>query len=248
VVAARVRQTCRAQLVARKAFLDRLAGERGPAERKPEAILAADVLAERAAREVVARSRARLRLPQVALVEARCGIEEREQALRSAPALVFLRRPLLVLEPNVEAISEPFDRAREVELLRLADERDHVALRAAAEAVVELVSWIDREARRAFFVKWTSPRVTRAGLLQRRPRGDDRDDVGGSLDLFDGRVLDPRHYPAIRSAYSRANRSVIPETNVTIASGSAARAASSSTISRTVRLARSCSLRACGPR
>jgi hypothetical protein len=60
-----------------------------------------------------------------------------------------------------------------VELLGLAHERDHVALRAAAEAVVELLDRVHRKARRALLVERASPDVSRPGLAQLRAAADD---------------------------------------------------------------------------
>src|SRR5207302_7972786 len=95
---------------------------------------------------------------------------------------VLFGRRLLVLELDVEALREPFDRARKVELLGLANEGDQVALRTATEAVVELVGRIDGEARRPFVVEGTASDVARSRFAQRRPRGDDGDDVARGLD------------------------------------------------------------------
>ena len=134
------------------------------AEREPQPVLAAHLFAERAAREVVARVRPRRRIPEDALVVGGRGIEQREQPLAPLPARIRLWRDLVVLERNVEPIREPLDRADEVELLRVADERDQVALRAAAEAVVELLERVDGEARRPLLVERAPAGVTRACL------------------------------------------------------------------------------------
>src|SRR5207237_2294121 len=98
VVAAPVDEPGREELLARESLLDRLARKGRAAERKPEPVLAADVLAESAPCEVVARQRSRLRVPQVTLVEACRGIEQRLQSLASPPLRVVFRRRLLVLE------------------------------------------------------------------------------------------------------------------------------------------------------
>ena len=88
-------------------------------------------------------------------------------------------RGLLVLERDAEPLGEPLDRPDEVEVLRLADERDDVAALAAAEAVVELVHRVD--GARGVFSSWNGQRPVnrepgRAAKL--RPPGDDLDHVG----------------------------------------------------------------------
>ena len=220
--------------------------QRRPAQREAEPVLAADLLPEAATGEVVPRERAGLRLPEVPLVEARSSIEQGEQTLAATPARVLLRRRLLVLDPDVEAVGEPLDRTGEVELLGLADEGDQVSLGAAAEAVVELVGRVDREARRAFLVEGAAAGEAAAHLAELRPVRDHGDHVGRGLDLLDGGVLDAGHQRL--AAYSSAKRSVIPETKWTIASASSPRSTRESKIRRTVAWARSCSPRACGAR
>ena len=112
---------------------------RARARRETEPELAADRLAEPAALEVVAHGHSGRRLPEVALVERGRLVEHRVQPVAPLPRLLLLRRRLLVLERDAEPLRQPLDRLGEVEVLRLADERDHVAALAAAEAVVELV-------------------------------------------------------------------------------------------------------------
>ena len=163
------------------------------AGREAEAELAADGLPEAAALEVGADGHAGGRLPQVPLVERGGLVEHGVEPVAPLARLLLLRRRLLVLERDAEPFGQPLDRAGEVEVLGLADERDHVAALAAAEAVVELVGRVDREARRPLLVEGTAPRVARAGLPQRRAAGDDLDHVGGRHDLPDGRLLDPGH-------------------------------------------------------
>ena len=192
VVAARVRQPGAAQLVGREALLARLLREAG-ARREAEAELAADGLAEAAALEVGAHGYAGRRLPEVALVERGRLVEHGVEPVAALARLLLLRRGLLVLERDAEPLRQPLDGAGEVEVLRLADEGDHVAALAAAEAVVELVGRVDREARRPLLVERAAAGVARAGLAQRRPAGDDLDHVGCRDDLSDRRLLDPRH-------------------------------------------------------
>ena len=83
VVAARVVEPGGAELVGREALLLRLPGEPAP-RREPEPELAADLLAETAAREVLPHGLTRRRLPQVALEERRRLLEQRRGAARAA--------------------------------------------------------------------------------------------------------------------------------------------------------------------
>src|SRR6185503_17892652 len=126
-----------------EAFLARLSRQRLAARREAEPVLVADLLAEGAARQVLACRCAGCGIPEVALVEARGLLEQCEQALAPAPLRVLLRRRLVVLEGHPVALGEPFDRLREVELHGLANERDQVAALAAAEAVEELLDRVD---------------------------------------------------------------------------------------------------------
>ena len=182
VVSTRVREAGALQLLAREALLLRLGRETAP-RREPEPELPADGLAEAAALEVRAHRRAGGRLPQVPLVERGGLVEHGVEPVAPLARLLELRRGLLVLERDAEALREPLDGAGEVEALGLAHERDHVAALAAAEAVVELVGRVDREARRPLLVERAAAGVPRARLPQRGPAGDDLDHVGRRHDL-----------------------------------------------------------------
>ena len=181
-----------AQLVGREPLLARLLGEAGSG-REAEPELAANGFAEAAALEVGAHGHAGFGLPQVPLVEGRGLVEHGVEAVTPLARLLLLRRGLLVLERDAEPLRQPLDRSGEVEILGLADEGDHVAALAAAEAVVELVGRVHREARRSLLVEGTAARVAGAGLPQRRAAGDDLHHVGGRDDLPDRRLLDPGH-------------------------------------------------------
>src|SRR5207247_32510 len=93
VVATLPRQTGRAQLLEREPLLERLPGQRVAAEREAEPELAAALLAQAAAGEVVARRRARLRVPEdPAVVDGRI-LEQLVQSLAPpAVGLLPLRR------------------------------------------------------------------------------------------------------------------------------------------------------------
>src|SRR5205823_8283801 len=92
VVVALPGETCLAQLLSGETLLVRLAREQPALGREAETELAADLLAEAAAREVVARERARRRVPQHPLVEGRGLVEELVEAL-AAEALGGFPRP-----------------------------------------------------------------------------------------------------------------------------------------------------------
>ena len=200
----------------REALTRRRARERGAARGEAEPELAADLLAEVARGEVLARERAALGLPQEPLVEGRRPVEQLEEPLAPLPRSVLLGRGLLVLELHAEPVAEPLDRADEVEVLFLLDERDRVAALAAAEALEGAAVGRDAEARRPLLVKRAEADVTAPRLAQARVPLDERDDVGRCLDGLDRGVLDPRHQRF--SAYASAKRSVIPATYSTISS------------------------------
>jgi hypothetical protein len=119
-------------------------------------------LLEPALGQVPARRLGLGRLPQIRRVELCRTRQQRLQppTLRLAP---LGRRVLgLSLELDVRAIGEELERLHEVESLCLLDERENVALGAAAEADVDLLDGIHLERRRALVVK-------RAALHQLRP-------------------------------------------------------------------------------
>ena len=156
-----------------------------------------------ARRDRRARDHPRLALPEEALEVERSSARARS-CRRPAPATLGLdaRRRLLVLERHAEALGEPLDRADEIQVLGLADERDEIATLPAAEAVVELVDGVDGEARRLLLVERTAARVARSGgTAQLRPPGDDLDHVGGGGDIANRGVLDPRHVSRLLAAH-----------------------------------------------
>ena len=164
-----------------------------PPGASPSRNCAADLLAEAAALEVRARRLAARRFPEVALVERGRLLEQREQPLALPALAILLRRALLVLQRHVEPVGQELDRTDEVQVLLLLDERDRVAALAAAEALERASVGRHAEARRLLVVERAQPDEARAGLPQSRVALDERDDVGGRLDGFDGLVLDPRH-------------------------------------------------------
>ena len=152
-----------------------------PPGASPSRYCAADLLAEAAALEVPARRLASRRVPEVALVEARRLLEQREQPLALPALAILLRRALLVLQRHVEAVGQELDRTDEVEVLELLDEGDRVAALAAAEALEGASIGRDTETRRLLLVKGAEPDEARTGLPQPRVALDERDDVGAAL-------------------------------------------------------------------
>src|SRR5262249_13885910 len=104
------------ELLGRELLLTRLLRERRARRREPEPELATDLPAAPARLEVLLPRFPRLG-PQHALVERRRLVEQREQPVAPMPLRLGLRRRLLVLELDVEAVGEPLDGAHEVETL-----------------------------------------------------------------------------------------------------------------------------------
>src|SRR5690606_12909912 len=80
---------------------------------------------------------------------------------------------------------EALDRRGEVDLLLLHDEADDVALRLAAEAVVDVHLRVDREGRGLLGVEGAQPRPLPPGPSQRGVLADDLHDVGRRPDRGD---------------------------------------------------------------
>src|SRR5262249_61967405 len=87
----------------------------------------------------------------------------------------FLGAPRGELHPD--ALRELLHRLDVAEPGVLHQEPDRVAVRAAAEAVVELLRLAHRERGRLLAVERAQPDPVRAALLQRHPARDDGDDV-----------------------------------------------------------------------
>ena len=157
--------------------------------READAELAQRRLLQSTAGQVLARRHALLGVPQHALVVAARSPQQLEEAV-AAPAAIGLARVLLgALQRDVVAVGEILDRADEVSALGLLDEGDRVALRLAAEAVVQLVRWLDAERRRALVMKRAAPGVgVRADTAQLGARADEVQHVDRVLDGPD-RVL-----------------------------------------------------------
>ena len=165
------------------------------ARRVAHAELAQHLLAEPATREVAARVLGLFRLPQIGGVEARGALEQREQALAPAAALLGARVLVLALELHAVALGEELHGLGEVERLGVAHERDRVALGLAAEAVVELVLAVDRERRRALVVEGAQAHPARAHSPQVGLGAHQGDHVHGLAHALDRVVGVERHTP-----------------------------------------------------
>ncbi len=75
-------------------------------------------------------------------------------------------------------------------LLVLHEKADHGAVRAAAEAVIELLLRTDPERWGFLGVERATSLVFAPGFLERYPRTDDFDDIGACDDLVDERLWD----------------------------------------------------------
>jgi hypothetical protein len=193
VVASPVCEPHREKLLLRVALLHRTRSEPRTARRVAEPELAADLLAETARREILARSDARLRLPEHAPIELRGALEQCPEPVVAPPLLLLLGRCFLVLELDAEAAGQRLDRADEVEVLRLLDERDRVAALAAAEALERPTPGRHGEARRPLLVEGAQALVRASCLAEAHDLLDEREDLHRRLDALDRFVLDARH-------------------------------------------------------
>ncbi len=92
-----------------------------------------------------------------------------------------------------------FDGFNELELVVVHQKVDGVAVRATAEAVVELFFTVYGERGGFFVMEWTARMVVLALLLQLYPRVDEIDDVGSGKQIIDENAWDssshrPRDY------------------------------------------------------
>ena len=128
---------------------------------------------------------------QLLLEPARRGIEHLVQfgelVLRAARHATFERHG------HADPGGEIFDRIDEFEAVVVHQELDRRTMRAAAEAVIELLGWADRKRGRAFVVERATRRVVATGALQRHARLDHLDDVDAREQVIDEAVGDARH-------------------------------------------------------
>src|SRR5262249_55586961 len=136
VAAAAADQARGSELRLAESSLAGLAHQLTAPRRQTEPELPPPLLVQTAAREIAAYRRPGRALPQTSFVERRRLLEQGVQALASPARGIGCRRGFLVLDGNVEALCEPFDRADEVDPFGLLDEADRVAPGAAAEPVI----------------------------------------------------------------------------------------------------------------
>jgi hypothetical protein len=194
-VAARLRQPAPQQLLLRVPGAPRRLHhpvERGG--REPDAVLAQRALLQPAPGEVRAGRRGLAALPQHADVVGGGALQQRQQPV-GALAAGRRRRVLgLALELHPVAVGERLQRAREVEPLGLHHEREDIAPRAAAEAVVELLHRVDPERRRPLVVERTEPlEPLRARPPQLGAGPDQLLEVDRVADALPGVLCVPRH-------------------------------------------------------
>ena len=91
------------------------------------------------------------------------------------------------------ALGQFVDRVEELEAVVIHQEADRGAVRAAAEAVIELLGRRHREDGRALVVERAARRVFLALALQRHARADHLDDVGAREQVVDEGVGDAGH-------------------------------------------------------
>src|SRR6185437_1183882 len=131
------------------------------------------------------------RILELRAIEPGGGEQRFIEVLRNLARLA-LARPLDArhLEPRVAG--ERFDRLGERLAAVLHQETDRRAVRAAAEAVIELLGRTDRERRRLFAVERTARLVVGARLLERHVAVDDLDDVDARKKRLDEIAGDQR--------------------------------------------------------
>jgi hypothetical protein len=127
---------------------------------------------------------------QVLAEELRRGVERGEQVDRVVVFVLLLR---VARDFHPDALGEFVDRVEEFEAVVVDQERDRGAVRAAAEAVVELLGRRNGEARRALIVERAARREFLALALERHARGDHLDDVGAREQVVDESVGDAGH-------------------------------------------------------
>src|SRR6185437_7902142 len=124
-------------------------------------------------------------------IELRGGEQRFIQVLRNLARLA-LARPLCAWDLEPRIAGERFDGLGERLTAVFHQETDRSAVRAATEAVVELLGGADRERRRFFAMERTARLVIRAGLLERHVAVDHLDDVDARKKRLDEIAGDQR--------------------------------------------------------
>ena len=112
---------------------------------------------------------------------------------RGPPLALARGDRVVVAELDAGPAGQALDRLGEVEVLDLPHEGDDVALRLAAEAVVEALLGVDRERRRLLGVERAQPDPPPAHPLQGDVLAGDLDEVGRGPHPGDVLVEDAHH-------------------------------------------------------
>ena len=165
----------------------RIAQRRKTVRRIAQTELGADRVVHAAAVEVAARFVAGCEL---LLKKLRRRFQRRVliDAVRGRVALLGIARHF-----HTDALGEFVHRIEKFEAVVVHQEADRSAVRAAAEAVVELLGGRHRERPRAFVVERATRRVFLALALQRHARGDQLHDIGACQQVVDECVGDAGH-------------------------------------------------------
>ena len=184
--------------------------------RKADAKAPQALLAQPPPEQILASLLRLIRLPQILRVISRGPVEHLPQPRPSLALLLDPRILLLPLHLHPEPLGERLDRLAERKPLLLLEEREHIPLLAAAEAVIELLLRIHRERRRALIMEGAQPLEPLPRPLQLRIRRQHLRDIHGVAHLLDRLRRKARHYSldssgsASRRNAAMQNRSVIP--------------------------------------
>src|SRR6185369_8751486 len=122
------------------------------------------------------------------LLEPRAGllVDVHQLPAHSRLPLLFRRSVLHLRHRHAKLLRDQPNGFRKRDVLDLLHKLEHVARRAAPEAMKELPRLVHRERRRLLFMKWTKPRpVLRPRLAQlHAPFAHNADDVGLRAQLF----------------------------------------------------------------
>ena len=117
-----------------------------------------------------------------------CARFGRASIARTAPPRIVFRNVNLIL------VCKYHDGVRKIDVLALHDERDHIPVFAAAEAVIPLPLRIDDERRRFLVMERTARLEVASHLLERNIRIDHIHNVGLKADLVNDLLWNVRHF------------------------------------------------------
>ncbi len=163
------------------------ARQAAPAVRRiAEAEPGRDFSAQAAALQIVDRPRALLELATVMRGGPGQDVGERDPSLLLGGGQFAIRhRPVVVGHGQADLLRQILDRIDERHAVLLDEEADRIAVRSAAEAVIELLRRGDGEARRLLGVKRAQPAEVDPALLQLDLPADDVDDVDACQEFLD---------------------------------------------------------------